>query len=151
MPASGAESDSEPGPGLGAGSETIARAPEFPEDTPLAITAEVLYLLNLLLLPGLAFVVLLYLYRKHLHTAPPLSRCHLRQTVTGSVWAGVLLILANGLILALGGYQAPATWVILILYFTTCHASLVLLGVLGLSKAMAGQCYRYPLLGPIEK
>ena len=141
-------SDAESGTGSGPGSRL--RTPEFPEDTPLAITAEVLYLLNLLLLPGLAFLVLLYLYRKHRHTTPPLSRCHLRQTVRGSVWAGVLLILANGLILALGGYHAPATWVILILYFTTCHASLVLLGVLGLSKAMAGQCYRYPLLGPAE-
>jgi len=122
--------------------------PEFPDDTPLAITAEVLYLVNLLLLPGLAFVALLLLYYKHKETAPPLSRNHLRQTLVGSLWAGVLLIAVNGLIIALGGYAAPSTWVILILYFTTCHASLVILGVLGLSKAMAGQRYRYPLLGP---
>ncbi|MBI5042161.1 MAG: hypothetical protein HZB57_13450 [Gammaproteobacteria bacterium] len=122
-------------------------ATELPEGTALAITAEVLYLANLLLLPGLAFVVLWVLYRRHGKTAPPLARCHLRQTVAASLWAGVLLILVNGLIVALGGYHAPATWVILILYFTTCHASLVLLGVLGLSKALAGQRYRYPLLG----
>ncbi len=123
---------------------------EFPPDTPLAIAAEVLYLVNLLLLPGLAFVVLLLLYRKHKDTAPALSRNHLRQTLAGSLWAGVLLIAVNGLILALGGYDAPSTWVILILYFTTCHASLVIVGVLGLSKAMAGQRYRYPLLGPSD-
>ena len=122
----------------------------LPAGTSLAVTAEGLYLTNLLLMPGLAFVVLLVLYRRHYKTAPPLARCHLRQTMAGSLWAGVLLILANGLILALGGYHAPSTWVILILYFTTCHASLVLLGVLGLSKAMAGQRYRYPLLGPAD-
>jgi uncharacterized Tic20 family protein len=128
-------------------SDAETGAPEFPEGTPLAVTAEVLYLVNLLLLPGLAFAVLLLLYRKHRHSGPALARCHLRQTVAGSVWAGVLLVLVNGLILALGGYHAAGTWVILVLYFTTCHACLVLLGVLGLSKAMAGQQYRYPLLG----
>ena len=132
MPASGAHSDTA----------------ELPAGTRLAVIAEVLYLANLLLLPGLAFAALLLLYRRHIRTASALARCHLRQTLSGSLWAGLLLILVNGLILALGGYRAPETWVILILYFTTCHASLVLLGVMGLSKAMAGQCYRYPLIGP---
>ncbi len=123
---------------------------EFPDDTPMAIAAEVLYLVNLLLLPGVAFLLLLLLYLKYKNSAPALSRNHLRQTMAASLWAGVLLIAVNGLILALGGYDAPSTWVILILYFTTCHASLVLLGVLGLSKALAGQRYRYPLLGPSD-
>lgn len=113
----------------------------------LAVTAEVLYLVNLLLVPGITFVILLVIYLRNSKTAPPLARCHLRQTFAASLWAGVLLVLVNGLILALGGYQAPATWVVLILYFTTCHASLVLLGVLGLAKAMAGQPYRFPLIG----
>jgi uncharacterized Tic20 family protein len=36
---------------------------------------------------------------------------------------------------------------VVVLYFTTCHATLVLLGVLGLAKALAGQCYRFPLVG----
>lgn len=113
----------------------------------LAITAEILYLVNLLLLPGIAFLILLVIYLRSSKTAPPLARCHLRQTFTASLWAGVLLVLVNGLILALGGYHASSTWVILILYFVTCHASLVLLGVLGLAKAMAGQLYRYPIIG----
>ena len=46
-----------------------------------------------------------------------------------------------------GGYHQPYTWVVLLLYFTTAHASLVLLGVLGLARAMAGQGFRYPLIG----
>lgn len=123
-------------------------APDTPAGMQLAVLSEVLYLLNLLVLPGLAFVALLWLYWRYVKTAPRLARCHLRQTLSGSLWAGVLLIFVNGLILALGGYHTPSTWVILILYFVTCHASLVLLGVLGLSKAMAGQDYRYPLIGP---
>jgi hypothetical protein len=121
--------------------------PELPPGTSLAVTAEALYLVNLLLVPGLAFAVLLVVYLRRIGTAPPLARCHLRQTLFASLWAGVLLVAVNGLILALGGYDAPNTWVILVLYFTTCHATLVLVGVLGLAKAMAGQPYRYPLIG----
>ncbi|MBU1191407.1 MAG: hypothetical protein KKA36_03725 [Gammaproteobacteria bacterium] len=128
-------------------SEADRRVAEPVAGATLAVTAEVLYLVNLLLVPGLAFVILLVIYLRNSKTAPPLARCHLRQTFAASLWAGVLLVLVNGLILALGGYQAPATWVVLILYFVTCHASLVLLGVLGLAKAMAGQSYRYPVIG----
>lgn len=128
-------------------SDTDNAAAEMPAGQSLAVAAEALYLVNLLLLPGLAFMALLWLYSKHGNTAPPLARCHLRQTLAASLWAGVLLIVANGLILALGGYAASGTWVVLVLYFVTCHAALVLLGVLGLAKAMAGQPYRYPLLG----
>ena len=119
---------------------------EVPGQT-VAIVAETLYLLNLLLLPVAAFVLLLWLYRKHLRNAPPLARCHLRQTLSASLWAGVLLVFANVAIFALGGYRAPYTWVIVVLYFTTAHASLVLLGTLGLAKAMAGKPYVYPLIG----
>lgn len=113
----------------------------------LATAVEVLYLVNLLLVPGLAFVILLVVYWRNIKTASPLARCHLQQTLVASIWAGVLLVAINVLILMLGGYQEPWTWVVLILYFTTCHASLVLLGVLGLAKAMAGQFYVYPLIG----
>ena len=113
----------------------------------LAVWAEVLYLSNLLIAPGLAFAALLWLYFKRRTDMPALALCHLRQTISASVWAGVLLVIANLLIILLGGYAAPKTWVIVIIYFTTCHSTLVLLGVLGLAKAMAGQKYVYPLVG----
>lgn len=123
----------------------IAAEPEIPGQS-LAIWAESLYLVNLLLAPGLAFAALLWLYSKRA-SAPPLAQCHLRQAFSASLWAGALLVVANLLIIALGGYSAPSTWVIVILYFTTCHSTLVLLGVLGLAKALAGQQYIYPLIG----
>ncbi|BAN34302.1 hypothetical protein SCD_n00453 [Sulfuricella denitrificans skB26] len=113
----------------------------------LAIWTEVLYLSNLLIAPGLAFLILLWLYFKRSANMPTLALCHLRQTISASVWAGVLLVIANITIILLGGYAAPKTWVIVIIYFTTCHSTLVLLGVLGLAKAMAGQKYIYPLVG----
>ena len=130
----------------------MPRSASEPDDAPtagqtLATLAEALYLANLLLLPGLAFAVLLGLFLARRRSAPPLAAAHLGQTLSASLWAGALLILANALILALGGYGAPETWVVLIVYFTVCHATLVLLGVAGLAKAMAGQCWRYPLVG----
>jgi hypothetical protein len=113
----------------------------------IAVWAEVLYLINLLVIPGLGFALLYWLYRRHIDQAAPLDRAHLQQTLSGSIWAGVLLVLVNLLILLLGGYQGVNTWVILITYFTLCHASLVLFGAYGLAKAMSGLCWRYPLVG----
>jgi len=112
-----------------------------------AVWAEVLYLSNLLIAPGLAFAVLLWLYFQRSANMPALARCHLRQAISASLWAGALLVIANAAIILLGGYAAPKTWVIVIIYFTTCHSTLVLLGILGLAKAMAGQKYVYPLVG----
>lgn len=113
----------------------------------LAVWAETLYLANLLIAPGLAFLMLLWLYFKRNADIPMLAVCHLRQAISASIWAGALLVIANIAIILLGGYAAPKTWVIVIIYFTTCHSTLVLLGVLGLAKAMAGQKYIYPLVG----
>ena len=126
---------------------TGRQAPD--EQTPgvaLAVTAEALYLANLLLLPGLAFLVLLWLWRRRAEQ-PPLAASHLSQTVSGSLWAGVLLVVANGLIVLLGGYHGPYLWVVVILYFTVCHSTLVMFGAFGLAKAMSGLCWRYPLVG----
>lgn len=113
----------------------------------VAIAAESLYLINLLLLPGLGFLVLLRLFFRQRQDAPPLARIHLRQTLSASLWAGALLIFANLLIVALGGYDSGWTWVVVILYFTTAHTTLVVFGILGLARALAGQPYRYPLVG----
>jgi hypothetical protein len=122
--------------------------PSAPEqDQGLAVAAEVLYLTNLLLLPGLAFIALAVLYAARVGKAAPLAACHLRQALTASLWAGALLGAVTLTIALLGGFDNPATWVVLILYFVTCHATLVMLGVLGLSKAMAGRHFHYPVVG----
>ena len=113
----------------------------------LAVTAESLYLANLILLPGFAFLALAWLHLKVGPDTPRLAAAHLAQTFRASLWAGGLLVAVNGLILLLGGYRGAHTWVLVILYFTVCHSTLVLLGVVGLAKAMAGQCWRYPLVG----
>ncbi|MCW8881129.1 MAG: hypothetical protein OQK42_01790 [Sedimenticola sp.] len=121
-----------------------------PEGTQLATMAQGLFLANLLLLPGVCFAWLAYLYFKHRHTAPALARCHLEQTFIASIIGGALLVIANLAILWLGGYQSAHTWMVLILYFTTVHSTLVLLGIVGLAKAMAGTEFRFPLIGRLS-
>lgn len=113
----------------------------------LAVTAEVLYLLNLLLLPVIAFVLLLTVYFYKMNSAGELALNHFKQAIFTSLWAGLLLFAVNGFILLLGGYDGPYVWMTVIIYFTLIHASFIMLGVIGLIKALNGQYWRYPLLG----
>lgn len=128
---------------------SAARAPprQAMEDQGLAVAAESLYLINLLLVPGIAFAILLWLYFRRRAGASALARCHLDQTVRASIWAAVLLLIANAIVIALGGYREPATWLVVILYFTVCHSTLVLLGMFGLARALAGKPFVYPVIG----
>ena len=113
----------------------------------LAITAESLYLVNLLLLPGLAFALLLVLFLWRRRDAPPLAANHLAQTIGVSVIGGALLVVVTLLIALLGGFDSAYTWVVVVLYFTFIHSTLIFMGVSGLVRALSGQLFRYPLLG----
>lgn len=114
----------------------------------LAVLAEALFLINLMLLPGIAFAILAGLWLKHRDSAPPLARQHLRQATLVSLWGGALIVVLGGVILLAGGLDAGWTWVALVLYFTVIHSTLILLGMFALIKAMAGERWRFPLIGP---
>lgn len=116
-------------------------------DVTVAVTAEVLFLVNLLALPGLAFLALLWLGQREKHRDSALVRCHLGQAVRVSLWGGAILVLAVSAMLLAGGLHAAWTWVAVILYFTCIHSTLVLFGIFGLAKAMAGKTWSYPLIG----
>lgn len=117
------------------------------EDIRVAVAAQSLYLVNLLLLPGLAFIVLVLLYYWQRQSGTPFSLFHIKQTLSASLWAGMLLVGANLLILFSGGYDGPYTWMIVIVYFTMAHSTLIIFGMIGLVKALAGQRWSYPLIG----
>ncbi len=123
---------------------------EYSEEAPgqsLAVTAESLYLVNLLLLPGIGFAALFWLWRKH-RTAPLLARNHLKQTLYVSLWGGLLITVFTAAFVVFGGLQWAWTWVLVIMYFTCVHSTLVICGMFGLARAMAGKPFRYPLIGP---
>ena len=113
----------------------------------LAITAESLFLVNLMLAPGLAFAALVLLYLLRVKGAGPLPANHLSQTVGVSVIGGVLLVVIIALILLLGGFDSGYTWMVVIFYFTFIHSSLIFMGVFGLVKALNGQHFVYPWIG----
>ncbi len=113
----------------------------------IAVAAEALFLANLLILPVLGFVLLLVLWLSTRHKAAPLALAHLQQTLSASIWAGALLIVSNVAILMLGGYEGVWLWVIVIMYFTLVHSVMLIFGAFGLSKAMAGQTWRFPFFG----
>ena len=120
---------------------------DMPAGKNLAVAAESLYLLNLLLLPGLAFALLLVLFLWRRKDAPPLAANHMAQTIGVSVIGGTLLVVVMLLIALLGGFDSGYTWVVLVLYFTFIHSTLIFMGVFGLVRALSGQHFRYPLLG----
>ncbi len=120
-----------------------------PAGVRLAMAAEALYLANLLVIPVIAFLIPgALLMRCDKATPPPLAAAHVDQTFSASLWAGgVLLVIVNASILLFGGYEGIHTWTLVTLYFTICHSATVLFSVVGLAKAMAGQCWRFPLVG----
>lgn len=125
-------------------------AAESPERIPgfgLAVAAEALFLINLMLAPFLGFLVLAALWWRRRDSAPPLARCHLDQTFYVSLAGGVLLVAACLLIVLAGGLDWAWTWVMVVLYFTLIHSTLILLGMLGLARALSGREYVYPVIG----
>lgn len=116
-------------------------------DTQIAVWAESLYLFNLLLAPGLGFLILFWLYQKHKDSTDPVNRSHLRQTLMISLIGGLLIAVVIGLTIVLGGTSSANIWLFVLLYFTLVHSSLILMGILGLVKALNGQDYIYPVFG----
>ena len=114
----------------------------------LAILAEALFLANLLVAPGLAFLALLVLWRRHRDSAPLVVRNHLQQTVVASIYGGAMLVGVSVAIFLLGGFDDPWSWVLGILYFVSFHATLVIFGVVGLNHAILGRSWQYPFIGP---
>lgn len=109
-------------------------------DRRLAVTAAALYLVNLMLAPGLAFVAIALLRHRHRDARTrPLGTSHLRFAFGASLVAGVLLAGGCLAILGIGGARSATTWVVTILWFTCVHASLILLGIRSLVRALAGQ------------
>ncbi len=126
-------------------SKPLARVSD--KDHRLAVAAEVLYLCNITLLPVLGFIGLLVIYSRRAESAQPLALHHLRQAIVASIVSGLLLIAVSLLIVLLGGFSSPYTWMLLILYFTAIHSALILFGVFGITRAANDREYFYPLIG----
>lgn len=100
-----------------------------------AIIYQSLYLMNLLLIPGLSFLALTWLLFKR-KNQKGWQRIHLYRSVQLSVLAGFFIIIIP-LIVLVTTNAFEASLMVMIIYFVTMHAAFVLLGMLNLSRAMA--------------
>lgn len=113
----------------------------------LAVKAEAWYLANLLIAPGISFVILLRMYLRHRHDEKTmLGVDHVRHTFFMSIIGGVSVI-SGCLLLFLGGGNTGAGWMGIIIYFTIMHSAFVMWGILGLAWALAEQNVKFPRFG----
>ncbi len=120
-----------------------------------SVICQSLYLTNLLLLPGVSFLVMLYFYRQYsqLKTVNAgtesttennkirmrtlgIGKIHLIRSVQLSVLAGLLLAVIPLLVIYFSS-QLEASVMVGLVYFVTLHAGFILIGMLNLSRAMA--------------
>ncbi|MCB1875426.1 MAG: hypothetical protein KDH88_05570 [Chromatiales bacterium] len=123
-------------------------APETPPGCDLAIAAEAFYITNMILAPGLGFLMLLMLYR-HCSSkgSPIIAMNHLRQTFMATMWTAIIGLVFAVLIFLTGGYPSDWFWPLLGVYFIGFHIPLSWMGIMGLNKALEGKSYCYPFVG----
>lgn len=107
-----------------------------------AIIYQSLYLSNLLLVPIVSFILLVfYLYRakaKRLQDKPlsNFNRIHLIRSIQISALAGLMLGVVP-IFYILYSDQFSSSVMVAIFYFVTLHTGFVLIGMLNLARAMA--------------
>jgi hypothetical protein len=122
-------------------------APEQDADRTQAVIAESLYLANLLLAPGLAYAIMLWLWFSRRYAGQPLAQCHLAQGVRAGLLGVILPAATIAYIVASGGFTTLGSWVAAEVYIIFIHTPLILLGLVGLLRAMSGRPYVFPLIG----
>ncbi len=116
-------------------------------DRRLATLAQALYLTNITIFPVVSFILLILLYLKYRTRLHPTALLHFKQAILANLVAGFLLIMVSLLILYVGEFNSPFTWMTLIIYFLSIHSALILFGVFALIKALAENAYVYPIFG----
>ncbi|WP_143821186.1 hypothetical protein [Motiliproteus sp. MSK22-1] len=105
-----------------------------------------LYLINLLALPGIALIPMAYLCKKYWYSQDLLTVCHVRQVVASTIWF-FLVFFGGVLIFWLLGDNSPEHWTMLLMYLIVFHTTFVMVGMIGLAKAITGKPYRPYLIG----
>ena len=94
-------------------------------------------LINLTFLPVIAFIVLIYLYKQ---TSPnTFDHYHAVVAIKTNLWAAFALIVVTALMILLGGFYSPWTWVYVISYFMFVHSLFILFATWTLTRAWAGE------------
>jgi len=102
-----------------------------------ASNAALASLLNLTLLPVIGFIVLLLTYRQT--ETDTIDRYHATLGIKINVTAAAVLFLVSALMIFLGGFDSPWTWVYVISYFTIVHTIFIMFAVWALVRAWSGE------------
>tara|TARA_R110001606_G_scaffold361754_7_gene515443 strand:+ start:366735 stop:367130 length:396 start_codon:yes stop_codon:yes gene_type:complete len=102
-----------------------------------AANSALLALLNLTVLPLIGFIGLLYVYNK---TEPnTIDRYYAVLGIKTNLLAAVALLLMTTLMILLGGFDSPWTWVYVISYFVIVHALFILFATWTLVRSWTGE------------
>ena len=105
-----------------------------------ASNAALASLLNLTILPVISFIVLLTIYKK---TEPgTIARYHAVLGIKINLIAATALFLVSALMILLGGFNSPWTWVYVISYFTIVHTIFIIIAIWALVRSWSGDKLR---------
>jgi hypothetical protein len=105
-----------------------------------ASNAALASLLNLTLLPVISFLVLLLIYKKT--TTGTIAHYHALLGIKLNLIAAAALFLVSALMILLGGFNSPWTWVYVISYFTIVHTIFIIIAVWALVRSWSGDKLR---------
>ena len=105
-----------------------------------ASNAALASLLNLTVLPVIGFILLLIIYQKT--TPGHIDHYHVKLGIKLNLIAAATLFLVSGLMIFLGGFHSPWTWVYVISYFTIVHTVFIVIAIWALVKAWSGEKLR---------
>lgn len=97
-------------------------------------------LLNLTLMPVFGFIWLLSLLNKT--DSDGIDRYHVILGIKLNLIAAVALFVVSGLMILMGGFNSPWTWVYVISYFTFVHTIFIFVAVWAMVRAWSGQKIR---------
>jgi hypothetical protein len=105
-----------------------------------ASNAAMASILNLTFLPVIGFIFLLLIYKK---TEPDaIDRYHAVLGMKLNIIAAAVLFIVSALMILLGGFDSPWTWVYVISYFTLVHTGFIVIAVWALVRSWTGDKLR---------
>jgi len=109
-------------------------------DIKQASNAALASLLNLTVLPVIGFVLLLLIYRNTREQS--IARYHSALGIKINLAAATALFVVSALMIVLGGFDSPWTWVYVISYFTIVHTIFIVFAIWALVRAWSGDRLR---------
>ncbi len=101
-----------------------------------ASNAALASILNLTFLPVIGFIALLLIYKKS--EPDSIDRYHAILGIKINIIAAGVLFVVSGLMIIMGGFNSPWTWVYVISYFTLVHTAFIIIAVWALVRSWSG-------------